>query len=467
VTDVAGSRPGATAASAAPPPREPVGELRRSFGLRGLAAVGGLLATFLTTVIAVRSLDPREAVTLLAVLAALMLGPMVGRLGLGQNVLRTLSAQTEPAVARRLAGAHLRTATASTAISAPLVAAAATAGLFGTPQFVPVLVLTALLVVLESVRLMLSDVFAANGMVRSAVATTHHVRSVVVLPGLVACAFLMARPTLIAMLVVYVVIAALLIVAVAAPARRCVSLSGRGMPGTTVRAVLAAGIALLTVDVALFVVGRGDVWLAAAVFDATDAAHYSTASTLAFQVCVVDGLASLAMTPIAARMWAGGQRPELLRLLSAVSTLSAAATAVAVLGLVVLGNPVLGVAYGAGFTAAYPVLVLLGLGGLVKVSFGMNVTLLIAMGRLRSAAAVALLVLAVTVPIAVLGAVLFGTAGLAAGTAVAAVALPVGQWLLARRALADVPGAVAPRAHLDVRRAWQEVRAAKPGPAAG
>jgi O-antigen/teichoic acid export membrane protein len=310
-------------------------------------------------------------------------------------------------------------------------------------------------------------VFAANGMVRSAVATTHHVRSVVVLPGLVACAFLLARPTLVAMLLVYVAIAALLILAVAGPARRCVTLVGRGIPGTTVRAALAAGVALLTVDVALFVVGRGDVWLAAAVFEATDAAHYSTASTLAFQVCVVDGLASLTMTPIAARMWATGQRDELLRLLSAVTTLVAAATAVAVLGLVVLGDLVLSVAYGPDFTAAYGVLVLLGLGGLVKVAFGMNVTLLIAMGRLRSAAGVALLVLAVTVPIAVLGAVLVGPVGLAVGTAVAAVALPTGQWLLARHALAGIPGAAAPRVRLDVRGALREVRAVRPAPGAG
>lgn len=446
--------------------REPVGELRRSIGLRGLAAVGGLVATFFTTVVAVRALEPREAATMLAVLAALMLGPMVGRLGLGQNVLRTLSSEADPAAARRLAGAHLRMATASAAVSSPLVALAATAGLIGRPDFWPVAALTALLVVLESVRLMLSDVFAASGLVREAVLTTHHVRTLVVLPVLLVTIQL-AEPTLMMLLLVYAATGVLLILVVAGPTRRCVQFTGRSVLRGSVRATLIAGIALLVVDASLFVVGRGDVWLAAALFEASDAAHYSTASTLAFQVCVVDGLASLAMTPIAARMWALGQRAELLRLLAAVSTLSAVATATAVLGLAVLGEFVLGAAYGPSFQDAYLVLLVLGLGGLAKVTVGMNVTLMIAMGRLRLGATTAAVTLLVAIPTVVLAALWFGPTGLAVGTAVAAVALPVGQFLAARRALreAGVPGGRAPWAYMDPRRAWREVRRTRPDPA--
>ena len=58
-------------------------EVRRSFGLRMVVAVLGLVATLLTSVVAVRTLDARAAAGFLAILGALMLGPMVGRLGLG------------------------------------------------------------------------------------------------------------------------------------------------------------------------------------------------------------------------------------------------------------------------------------------------------------------------------------------------------------------------------------------------
>jgi len=60
-------------------------EIRRSFGWRMVAAALGMASAFLLTVIIVRTLDTREAATFFAIVAALSIGPMVGRLGLGPN----------------------------------------------------------------------------------------------------------------------------------------------------------------------------------------------------------------------------------------------------------------------------------------------------------------------------------------------------------------------------------------------
>jgi len=81
---------------------EPTAELRRSFGLRTAAATAGLLSTFLLTVVGVRTLDPGDAAVLLSVLAALSIGPLLGRLGLGPNLIRLLP--TEPDTATRHRG---------------------------------------------------------------------------------------------------------------------------------------------------------------------------------------------------------------------------------------------------------------------------------------------------------------------------------------------------------------------------
>lgn len=65
-------------------------ELRHSFTLRVGAAAAGMVSTFLLTVIVVRTLNPLDTAAFFAVLAALSIGSVVGRLGLGPNVIRLI-----------------------------------------------------------------------------------------------------------------------------------------------------------------------------------------------------------------------------------------------------------------------------------------------------------------------------------------------------------------------------------------
>jgi O-antigen/teichoic acid export membrane protein len=429
-------------------------EVRRSFGWRTGAAVAGLLSTFLLTVVAVRTLPPAEAAVLLAILAALSIGPLLGRLGLGPNVIRLLPAETDPTRRRAVAAVHLRATALLSASTAPVVAVIATIGLLPPDgRYLPVVALTVVLIVVESVRLTLSDVFAALGRVRASVATTHHVRSALALPLVCLAVLLAERPTLTGILAVYFGVAAVQVAVALLAARADVALRGPGSVGG-LRQVMGSGALLVTLDLAAFLVLPGTIWLASAVFEPRAAAQYSTAAALAQQVTVLESLAALAVMPAAARLWAAGRRAEVVRVLSAVATLGTLVTVVVVLLIAVLGGPALRLAYGPDLAGAHLLLVILAAGGIGKTAFGVNVSLLIVSGELRPAARTAGTVLAVAVPAGIVAALTVGPVGLAAVSAVATVASGLAQWRTARRV---VPAP--PRAHHDVKAAWRGLSA--------
>lgn len=435
-------------------------ELRRSFAYRMAAAAAGLLSTFLLTVVAVRALPPAEAAVLLAILAALSIGPLLGRLGLGPNVIRTLPAESDPARRRELASVHLRATALLSALSAPVVAVVATIGLLPpTSRYLPVVALTITLIIVESVRLTLSDIFAAAGRIRASVSTTHHVRSVLALPLVGFAVLISERPTLTGIVAVYCGVAAVQVAVALLVARRDVALLGsRSLAG--LRGVIRSGALLVTFDVAAFLVLPGTIWLASALFPPTAAAQYSTAAALAQQVTVLESLAALAVMPAASRLWAAGRRTEVVRTLSAVATLSTVVTVVVVLLLAAFGDTALRVAYGPDLAGAHMLLVILAAAGIAKTAFGVNIALLIISGVIRPAARTAALVVAVAVPLGVLAAVFTGPVGLALTSAAAVVAIAGGQWLTARRVVARPP-----RAGLHVVTAWRTLTARETPPA--
>ncbi len=404
-------------------------EFRTSLVLRATAAAGGLLATLLTTVVAVRGLDDADAAVFLAVLAGLMLGPMFGKLGLGQNVIRTVGGQ-DPESRRHTVSAHLRAALLLSVVSSPLVAFVSTIGLLGRPEQLAAVLLAAVMLVAESLRLLFSDVFAAVGDVRGSVASTHHVRTVVVLPALVAVVLLVPHPTLVEMLGVYAAVALVLLVVTVWRGRHLLVAPRRGGSGSLF-ATVATGLVLFALDGSFFVVGRGDVWLSSALFAPFDAARYGTVSMLAFQVTVLQGLASLAITPMAARMWAAGRRDEVVRLLAATATLATAATTAVVLVLAVAGGPLLGIAYGADFEASLPLLLILAVGGIGQAALGFSVPLLLISGLIKRAVIACAIALAVAVPATIAAAWWFGPLGLAIASGVSAIALPAAQTIAA------------------------------------
>ncbi|MBI3225694.1 MAG: lipopolysaccharide biosynthesis protein [Mycolicibacterium cosmeticum] len=413
-------------------------ELRRSFSSRVLAAAVGMVATFLLTVIVVRFLNTRDAAAFFGVLAALPIGSIVGRVGLGNNVVRLIPSEPDPERKRIIAGTHLRATFLMTLPTAPIIALCATAGLIGHSNFVPALLLTSLMVLIESIRMMLSDIYSAVGRVFASVATTHYLRSIVVLPVVAVVAFSVAQPTLVEMLLAYTAVSAGQVLIALVAGRSDIAL--RHTPGlASLRRTIASGARLFTLELTAFLIVSGTIWLSNAALPPHDAKLYAVATTIAIQVTILESLAATAVLPPAARMWVADRKPEVLRMLSNLATVNTVITTTVVLMLVFFGGFFLELAYGPGLRDANILLVILAVGGIPQAALSVNTSLLIIAGHLDAVCRTSLIVLALVVPGTIAAALLGGALPLAIVAAAGLSALYIGQWFTARRIFGDTP----------------------------
>ncbi len=427
-------------------------ELRQSFTWRTLAAAVGMVSTFALTVIVVRTLDSHEAATFFAILAALSIGPLIGRLGLGPNVIRLIPAEPDPEGRRRIAGVHLRATFLMSCLSAPFIAFVGCNGLLGHRNFWPIFVMTTLLIAIESTRLMVSDIFAATGRVRASVATMHYIRSALVLPIVAAVTYALSRPTLVEVLAAYLAVATLQFTVALVFSRRNIALFGPTGGIRTLRKAIGEGTQLFTLEFSGFMMMQGTIWLATAIFAPLAAAQYAAAATLAMQVTILETLSTLAVTPPAARLWVAGRKDDLVRTLSNASTLNTL-IALVVVGLIAAFGPfAIELAYGPAMRPTSTLLLILAASGIIQAIFNVNVTVLIVGGYIRAAARTAAAVLAVALPSAVLAARLGGPLALAIVSSVSVALMSICQWLTARQVLAR-----APHAHLRPIRAAREL----------
>ncbi len=413
-------------------------ELRRSFVLRVGAAGAGIVSTFLLTVIVVRTLDARDAAAFFAILAALPIGSIVGRLGLGQNVVRLIPAEPTVAGRRIVAGTHLQATVLLTLPTAPIIAVCATVGLIGHGDFLEAFVLTSAMIMLEAVRMMLSDIFAALGRVTASVATMHYFRSAAVLPVVGIVAFGLKQPSLLNLLTAYTVVAAVQVVVALWFARTDIAIRFSGVFASLRRAI-SDGSRLFAFEVTAFLIISGSIWLANAAFSAETAAHYSAAMTIATQVTLLEGLAAVAVMPPAARLWAAGCRREVVRLLSDLATVNSVITIAVVGALAVFGTTALEFAYGSSMRDAGILLLILAAGGIPQAALSVAASLLVISGEIDAVGRTALAVLFVVVPSAVAAAFLGGAVTLAVVAALGLAVLYVSLWLTARRVLDDAP----------------------------
>jgi O-antigen/teichoic acid export membrane protein len=212
--------------------------------------------------------------------------------------------------------------------------------------------------------------------------------------------------TLVTLLTVYAAVSLglLLVVAVRLPVRGQAARTGRWW--VPMLAAVIAGAQLFAVELGAFLVGRANVWLAGWAFTDQDALLYSTASVLAMQVTVLEGLANIALTPVAARLWAEGRRDRVFALLRASATVSTLVTLALVAGVWLLAPEVLSI-YGDGLDGAAVYLSVLATGGLGMSVFGSCAVLLVVTGKGRAAAAAVGVSVLIATPVAVLAA-LFG-----------------------------------------------------------
>ncbi|MCZ8379294.1 lipopolysaccharide biosynthesis protein [Mycobacterium sp. CPCC 205372] len=417
------------------------GEFRHSFGWRVLTAGGGMAASFALTVLVVRGLPDRDAATFFAILAALAIGPLIGRFGLGTNVIRLVPAESDPAVRRQIAGTHLLAVVIASSVSAPVIAIFGCNALIGHEGFVPVFILATLLVGVESTRLMVSDIFAATGRIGSSVATTHYVRTMLALPFVAATMFALGNETLVGVLTAFLGVAVVQFAVALLKARTLVTFPKLGAAFSMLRTAAGQGVRVFSIDLSEFMIMQGTIWLATAALTPVVATQYALAITLGMQVALFKNLAASAVAPPAARLWAAGARAQVVRVLSSAATLS---TAVAI-GLVVLiaafGSAAVAFAYGNEMRPTATMLLIIAFGGTVQACFSASVTLIIISGHLAEAAHVAIAVLVVAAPTAVAAAVYGGPIALSAVTATSLAVMYTAQYFNTRKCLGSAPRA--------------------------
>ncbi|WP_123028237.1 lipopolysaccharide biosynthesis protein [Mycolicibacterium stellerae] len=418
------------------------GELRRGFVLRVAAAAAGMASMLLMTVVVVRSLEAHEAATFFAILASLSFGAKIGCLGMGPNVIRLVAMEPDPQVRRKITGTHLQATFLLSCVTAPIIAVIGLNGLFGHASFFPAFVMTTLLIIVETTRLMISDIFTATGRVHASVATMHYIRSVIALPFVVALVFGLHHKSLFAVLGTYLAVATVQLAIAVVHARKDISYFDISGGFATLRTATKEGTQLFSLDLAEFLMLQGTIWLATALFSPTVATQYAAAVTLAMQVTILEALTGLAVAAPASRLWAAGKKDEVVRMLSNSATLNAFIVLVFVALLTVFGRFVVETAYDSSMAPAATFLLILAVGGIVDASFKRSITLLIVSGSITAAARTAIVVLGFAFPTAIVAALLAGPTALAMVTSVSIAVMAVAQWNTARRALGR-----APRAH--------------------
>src|SRR6185369_4210452 len=126
-------------------------------------------------------------------------------------------------------------------ISAPVIAFVGCIHLIGHYNFVPVFAMTTGVIVIESMRLMVSDIFAASGRVGASVATMHYIRSLLVLPSVGIVVAVVHRPSLVIVLAAFLSVAALQFAAALVHARHDVAYFGASAKNSELRNAMGQG----------------------------------------------------------------------------------------------------------------------------------------------------------------------------------------------------------------------------------
>lgn len=402
-------------------------EFGKSFSWRLLISPLGTVATFSLTAVAARALDVREVTLLYALLAALMIGPILSRFGLNQSAVQQIAStrtRHELPVAVRSARRHVRSSLLPAALAAPVVGVLFAFAAGVSANFVLIVGLTALVLFTESIRLTISDVLTGLGHTGWGAVLAHQLRAVVVI--IAVGVYLVLFPDELDFERLLTIMASVSVVLLVLGYQRLFSLpvaAGDASVRQDLASLLRIGLPFLVVDLVAVIVARGDVWLAARAFTDEEAAFYSTGSVLAVQIATPIGLASLALAPIVAGYVAQHRLADLERLVRTVTTAAAVLMLPLVAVTIVAGDSLLTLAYGDRYADAYPYLVILMIGNLALTTLGTSAVVLVMGSRQKVAMTISAIWFAVAAPTAAALAFLGGPMPLAFASASTTVGL--------------------------------------------
>lgn len=186
---------------------------------------------------------------------------------------------------------------------------------------------------------------------------------------------------------------------------------------------------------AVYAAGTMEIWIAGLLLTATEASHYSAAQRLALLLAVAPTSVQVVFAPVTSRMLSRGRHKELQAVLRTGATLSAIASSLLLVPMLVAPGAILGLALGDQFRAAAPALALLTLGMVFNVLSGLAGTALTMSHHEGAVAAVQSVSVVARLVVGSAAALAFGVDGLAAAAAVITALTYTSLWWLARTRL--------------------------------
>jgi O-antigen/teichoic acid export membrane protein len=207
--------------------------------------------------------------------------------------------------------------------------------------------------------------------------------------------------------------------------------AGRSQIG--VGQVMQVAWPLLVTNLALFAIIQADLWIVGAFRPQEEVAVYGAAVRLMTLVAMPLVIVNAVVPPLIAEMYAEGKREELERLLRTTATLAGLPAFLVLVGFVLLGGPLLGLIYGAYYSAGAVVLALLSLGQLVNAWAGSCGMTLVMTGHQRTMMNITAASGIVTIAAGIGVVEPYGITGVAVAAAAGLTLQNVLMWLMARR----------------------------------
>lgn len=403
---------------------------------RILGGAGGVVGALVTSAAAARLVGPRDFGAVLLVLLTLALGPTVVRAGLGNNairvVARSVSGGDEPATIALLRSIVRAAALLAVALSLPVaLLILATA----RPDLAADVPLLALALFFETVRLTASDLFTGLQMTRWAVLYSFQFRGLVVGATLLGMTLGRLRISFTEFLLILVIINAVLSVPAVLRLQSMWASRARTTSTLELRALIRGSAPFLASEIGLFVIARGDIWVAARLLGPVRGSVYGAASVLAVQLMLPLAVANLALAPLASSLAHQGRTLMLESLARLIATVASVATLVGVAAVILAGRQILDITYGSRFAGGQVILLILAIGSVAAVVTGPCQFVLLMSGRQRDVMKVVLGCAGSAGLLLVAGALLDGGVGLAIASSLATVGCNVLLMVETRRSL--------------------------------
>jgi O-antigen/teichoic acid export membrane protein len=354
---------------------------RRNLLSDGSWALGGRVTTIFATVasnaLLARLLAPEDLGTYFLAFSIVSFGALVGSLGLNQVVVRFVAESmslNRPERARRtvylvcvlgLAGAL------GVGGGYLLLGDALGTSLFGSPALSAVTGLIAGWMVAMTLQMLLSETFRGFHDIRLATLFNNLVTALLLTVSL-GLLWLLRGETTLATAVLLAMGSGFSSVSLGGLLlrRRLAALPQEAKSQMGFGAILPVAWPLLIANLTVFVVTQADLWVLGAFRPPEEVGIYGAAARMVALVMIPLAIVNAVASPLIAQMYARGSRAELGGILRSMATLAGIPALLALVGIVFLGGPLLGLVYGDYYREGAMVLALLSPGQLAIVWSG-------------------------------------------------------------------------------------------------